>query len=155
MTTMTMRSHTAPRVWGGSMWLLVFAVIAAIGVAFLGWYGKWEHGIPSDAIVAGKVVADGTSYYGRDAKIYGYVSTPGNGKVFSITDVAGTASLPIIVKGPDVAVSLGEKVLVEGTPTAFDSGRMKQDYGIILSEVSTLGWENRPVVIATKVRSLD
>ena len=108
MTTMTMRSHTAPQGWGGSMWLLVCGVIAVIGVAFLGWYGKWEHGIPSDAVVAGKVVADGTSYYGRDTKIYGYVSTPGNGKVFSITDVTGTASLPVIAKGSGIAVSLGE-----------------------------------------------
>ena len=155
MTTMTMRSHTAPQGWGGSLWLLVFAVIAVIGAAFLGWYGKWEHGIPSDAVVAGKVVADGTSYYGRDAKIYGYVSTPVNGKVFMISDVAGTASLPVIVKGPGIRVSLGEKVLVEGTPTAYDSGRMRQDYGINLPDESTRGWENRPVVIATRVRRLD
>jgi len=155
MTTMTMKSQTAPQGWGGSMWLLVLTVIAVIGVAFLGWYGKWEHGIPSDAVVAGKVVADGTSYYGKDTKIYGYVSTPGNGKVFSITDVAGTASLPVIVKEPDIVVSLGEKVLIEGTPTAFDSGRVRQDYGINLPAESTRGWENRPVVIATKVQKLD
>lgn len=155
MTTMTMKSHTAPHEWGGSMWLLVFAVIAVIGVAFLGWYGKWEHGIPSNAVVAGKVMADGTSYYGKATKIYGYVSTPVNGKVFSISDVAGTASLPVIVKESDISVSLGEKVLVEGTPTAFDSGRMRQDYGINLPDESTRGWENRPVVIATRVRKLD
>jgi hypothetical protein len=150
---MTMKSHTAPQEW--SMWLLVFAVIAVIGAGFLGWFGKWEHGIPSDAVVAGKVVADGTSYYGRYTKTYGYVSTPVSGNVFSITDVAGTASLPVIVKGPGIVVSLGEKVLVEGTPTAFDSGRMRQDYGINLPDESTRGWENRPVVIATKVLNLD
>ena len=155
MTTMTMRSHTAPQGWGGSMWLLVLAVIAVIGAAFLGWYGKWEHAIPSNAVVAGKIVADGTSYYGKETEIYGYVSTPGSGKVFTIADVAGTAALPVIVKGSGSDVSLGEKVLVEGTPTAFDSGRMKQDYGINLPEESTRGWENRPVVIATRVRKLD
>ena len=155
MTTMTMRSHTAREGWGGSMWLWVCAVIAVIGVAFLGWYGKWEHGIPIDAVVAGKVVADGTSYYGRDSKIYGYVSTPVNGQVFSISDVAGTAALPVIVKAPGIVVSLGEKVLVEGTPTAFDPGRMRQDYGITLPDESTRGWENRPVVIARTVRKLD
>lgn len=152
---MTEQTGTDPRGWGASTWLLIITVIVVLGGAFLGWYGKWERGIPSDAVKAGKVVADGTSYYGTETKIYGYVSSPTRGKVFLITDVAGTASLPVIVNGPDIIVVLGEKVIVEGTPTALDSVRIKQDYGIVLPEESTRGWENHPVVIAKKVRKLD
>ena len=155
---MAKESETNQQRWGASMWLSVIAVIVVVGAAFFGWYGKWERGIPSDAVKAGKVVADGTTYYGTETKIYGYVSTAStstSGKFFLITDVAGTASLPVLVKGHDVEVALGEKVIVVGTPTAFDTGRIKQDYGINLPEESTRGWENHPVVIAKKVLKLD
>lgn len=117
---------------------------------------RGPRGLPSDAVMAGKVVADGAQYYGRQIKVYGYVSNSSGPGVFAIADgVGGTASLPVVVKSDGFAVTMGEQVLVEGTATAFDSGRVKQDYGVDLPGETSRGWQNRPVLIAVKMRKLD
>jgi hypothetical protein len=137
------------------MWGLVITALAIIGAAATG-CNKQGHGVPSGAVTAGKVAADGAFYYGKQIQIYGYVSNPSVGAVFLISDaIGGTVSLPVVVKGANVAVTLGEWVLIDGTPTAFDAGRLKQDYGIDLPAGTTRGWENRPVVVAQKVQKLD
>ena len=135
------------------LWLGIVAAVAVMGTAFPGCNGPVAS---SEGVNAGKVAADGISYYGKEMKIYGYVSNPMGGGLFTISDaLGGTASLPVLVKGQNVVVTLGEKVVVQGTPTAFDRARIKQDYGMDPSAEVTRGWENRPVVIAGKVQKLD
>jgi len=137
----------------GRMWLTIIAAVALLGTALPGCNGP---GSSSNAVTAGKVAADGISYYGKEIKISGYVSNPMGGGIFTISDaIGGTAALPILMKGSDLVVAIGEKVVVQGTPTAFDRARIKQDYGIDPSAEFTRGWENRPVVIAGKVQKLD
>lgn len=138
---------------GAAMWVMIVAVVVVVAGAFFGWYGRWGKGVPTDAVQAGKVASEGVNYYGRKVKIYGYVSTPLRGSVLVISDgLSGTATLPVIVKGTGVSiVGTGGEVLVEGTPIAFDSGRLKQDFGVVLPGQVTYGWQGRPVVVAEKV----
>ncbi|GFO59176.1 hypothetical protein GMST_15010 [Geomonas silvestris] len=140
--------------WQQKVWFASLFAFMVLAGAFLGC--NRPRGLPSDALMAGKVAADGTPYYGKTIRVYGYVSNTSGAGVFSISDgVGGTASLPILVKSDGFAVNVGELVLVEGTPTAYDSGRVRQDYRIDLPPETARGWENRPVLIAVKMRKLD
>ncbi|GFO68663.1 hypothetical protein GMLC_22420 [Geomonas limicola] len=141
--------------WQQKAWFAGLCTALVLGGTFLG-CNRPPRGLPPDAVMAGKVVADGTPYYGKTIRVYGYVSNTSGPGVFSIADgVAGTASLPVLVKSDGFAVNMGELVLVEGAPTAYDPGRVRQDYRIDLPPETARGWQNRPVLIAVKMRKLD
>jgi hypothetical protein len=144
-----------PEGLGLNLWLIIISVVVVIIAAFFGWSGLWKGRVPADAVKAGEVASKGISYYGKEIKIHGYVSKTLTGRLFEISDaITGTASLPVIVRGAGIVVTSGDSVIVEGVPTAFDSGKIRQVYGIELPEEATVGWTNCPVVIAGKVRKL-
>lgn len=131
---------------------LIVVILAFMTTIQPGWAAER---VPADAVKAGTVAAKGISYYGQNMKIYGYVSMIHSPRLFIVTDgLQGTTELPIIVRGGDVQLAVGDTVIVEGAPMAYDAGRLSQDYGITLPDAATFGWENKPVVIADKVRKV-
>jgi len=138
--------------WG---WWLLIAVIAVMAVTFLVWYRAFERDTPTGAVRAGEVAVNGVYYYGKDLQIVGYATTPAAGNFFLMADaVDDTVALPVVFKGRGVAVKPGDRVVVEGTPNAFDAGQLKSVFGVEIPEVQTKGWTSRPVVLAAQVRKV-
>lgn len=138
------------------MALVIIALIAVTVTTFVGWFGLLGGGISADTVKAGEVAANGVSYYGRATKIYGLVARSLTDRIFEISDPSkNEAFLPVLLKEGDMSVALGDTVVVQGTPTAFDMGRIRQDYGMEVPEELAMEWKNRPVVIAENVQKFN